>query len=81
MRRATEAEQLLENPLLREAFFALEVDLMNQMRRADLADTEGHTRLVLALQMQHAYARYFQSLINDGFAAGEEIQLAGRRID
>lgn len=76
-----EAEQLLANPLIREAFYALEVDLLTQMRAVPLSDRDGHQRLVLALQMQTAFARHFWKLIQDGHAAGQQIQLRGRRID
>lgn len=76
-----EAEQLLANPLVREAFYALEVDLTNQLAHVPLSDVAGHTRLVLAYQTQRAFARHFWKLIQDGHAAGEEMRLRGRRID
>lgn len=81
MQRAREAEQLLANPLLREALYLLEQDVLQQMRHVKLDDTEGHQRLVLALQMQRAVERRFWAVIQEGHSAGEQIQLRGRRID
>lgn len=76
-----EARNLLENPLLREAFEAVEVDLIGQMRRAKLDDTGGHTRLVMALQIANAVRGHLWQLMHDGVTASEEIRLRGKRID
>lgn len=78
-RRAVTAQQLLENPLLQEAFGALETDLLNQMRSVRLDDKEGHTRLVMALQMGNAINRHLWLVIQDGQAA--QLNVRGSRID
>lgn len=77
--RAVTAQQLLENPLLQEAFGAVEADLLKQMRSVRLDDKEGHTRLVMALQMSHAINRHLWLLIHDGQAA--QFNIRGSRID
>jgi hypothetical protein len=51
------------------------------MRLVKLDDREGHTRLVMALQISHAVRRQLWLLIQDGAAAVQEIQLRGKRID
>lgn len=81
MRRATEAQQLLSNPLLQGAFVAAESAYIQQMRQVDLKDTEMHTRLVLALQISNAVARHLWLLIQEGEVAADQLNFRGRRID
>lgn len=75
------AEQLLANPVLQQAFKAIEDDLLRQFRAVDLKDSEAHTRLVLAYQTSHAVGRHLWQLIQDGHAATAELNMRGRRID
>ena len=79
--RGIQAEQLLSNELLQEAFFALQSDLLAQMAQVKLDDGPGHTRLVLALQMSKAVERQLWMLIQDGQSAMESIKMRGSRID
>lgn len=76
-----EAEQLLSNPLILEAFNSAEADLMAQLYAVKLSDTEAHTRLVLALQTSRCINRYLWGIIQDGISARDEINMRGRRID
>lgn len=59
----------------------MESDLIQQMRQVKLDDKEGHTRLVMALQISNAVKRHLWLMIQDGAAAVQEIQLRGKRID
>lgn len=59
----------------------MELDLLNQMRRVSLADSEAHTRLVMGLQTNDAVRKHLWLLIQDGHAATDEINLRGTRID
>jgi hypothetical protein len=77
--RAVPAQQLLENPLLQEAFGAVEADLLQQMRSVRLDDKEGHTRLVMALQTCHSMTRHLWLIIQDGQAT--QFNIRGSRID
>jgi hypothetical protein len=67
--------------VLQEALQALDDDLIGQMQRASLADTEAHTRLVMGLQTNNAIRRQIWLMVQDGVSAVEEIRLRGRRID
>lgn len=78
--RAVTAQQLLENPVLQEAFGAVEADLLRQMKAVRLDDKEGHTRLVMALQMAQAVNRHLWLLIQDGQVA-QQLNVRGSRID
>ena len=80
-RRAVSAQQLLENPLLQEAFSAVQDDLINQLRQVKLSDTDGQQRLVMALQMFNSVHRHFWLVVNDGHEANLQIQLRGKRLD
>jgi hypothetical protein len=51
------------------------------MRQVRLDDKEGHTRLVMALQISHAVTRHLWHLIQDGAVAADQINVRGRRID
>lgn len=77
--RAVTAQQLLDNPLLQEAFSSAQSDLINQMKACRLDDKEGHTRLVMALQMTNTINRYLWLVIQDGQAA--QLNVRGSRID
>lgn len=80
-RRGVEAQQLLENPLLREAFSNGEADILRQMYQAKLDDKDAHTRLVLALQVNRSVGKYLWTVIQDGATAVQEVRLRGNRID
>lgn len=81
LRRADQAQELLNNPLLNESIATLIEDLNQQMRVVSLMDVDSHTRLVMALQVTHAVTKHLRHVIHDGLAAGEQIQLRGKRID
>jgi hypothetical protein len=66
---------------LQEAFGAVEADLLRQVRQVRLDDKDGHTRLVMALQMFHSVHRHFWHVIQDGHEATQQIKLRGKRID
>lgn len=72
---------MLSNPVLLESFEAVERDLYNQMRHVKLDDKDGHTRLVMALQINDAVRKQLWLMIQDGAAANQEIRLRGKRID
>lgn len=76
-----EAQQLLANPLLREALNAIRQDLNAQLMSVNLTDVPAHTRLVTAMQVTRAVERHLLYLIDQGAAAVEQIKLGGTRID
>ena len=56
-------------------------DLISQISVASLADVNGHTRLVLAFQTANAVEKHLRNLIHDGEAAGQALNIRGKRID
>jgi hypothetical protein len=79
--RAVTAQQLLDNEVLQSAFYALTADLLRQIDQVKLDDKDGHTRLVMALQMSKAIERQLWLLVQDGHEAVQQINLRGKRID
>lgn len=51
IQRAQEADRLLSNPLLVEAFDKVRDGLVSSMESSPLGDKETHNRLVIALQL------------------------------
>ena len=70
LRLAAEASQLLNNPAFEEAFDQVEAYLMQQMVETSPVDTQGHSRLVLQLQLLVALHRAIE-----GYAARGEVTL------
>jgi hypothetical protein len=64
-----------------EAVGALEADLVAQMKSARLDDHDGHTRLIMALQISSAVPRHLWHVVQNGVQAQEQLQLRGSRID
>src|SRR6478736_6081148 len=69
VRRGQKAQELQDNDLFREALQALRNDLISQITASSLSDKDGHTRLVMAVQMAGAVERYLRNVIHDGDAA------------
>lgn len=81
MRRGQAAQELLRNSLFNEALNSLNIDLQQQIRAVALSDKDGHTRLVMAIQIASAIERFLRHVIADGEAAVGVIELRGKRID
>lgn len=64
--RAKHAERLLSEPLIQEAFSAVESSLVDAMRRAAVGDVDTHHNLVLSLQLLGQVERQFKNWISDG---------------
>lgn len=81
MRLAQRAEELLRDPLLAESVFAIDSDLIQQMREAKLDNPELHTRLITALQITAAMRKHLWHLLQNGHAAQQRLEMRGKRID
>lgn len=66
IRRANEAQALLNNPLLKEAFDGVRESLQRQREEVKLRDTEMHTLLILAEQNLSNLERYLRGVIETG---------------
>lgn len=78
--RARDAEELLDNPLLAEAFDKIESSYMNEWRQSKLPDLEERERLWLAIQVLGEVKRHLRVVVENGVVAQRDIdRIAGRR--
>jgi hypothetical protein len=78
--RGLRARAILEDPLVGEAFAAIERECLAEWRRAPARDVEGRERLWLMLKMAERLRAHFESLIDNGRLAGERVaELAKER--
>ncbi len=71
--RGVRARAILDDPLVAEAFAAIERECLAEWRRAPARDVEGRERLWLMLKMAERLRAHFESLIDGGRLAGERI--------
>ena len=75
--RGMQAEALLENALLSEAFQKLEAAYVEAWRSTTIDDQTGREKLFLAINIVGKVKQHLQSVANDGkLAAAELRQLA-----
>jgi hypothetical protein len=78
--RANEAKELLENPLLEEAFAQMESAYLADWRSSGLADLEERERVWLAIKVLEEVKRHLRVVIENGVIAKRDIdRIAGRR--
>ena len=78
--RANEAKELLENPLLEEAFTQMEAAYLADWRSSGLADLEERERIWLAIKVLEEVKRHLRVVVENGVIAKRDIdRIAGRR--
>ncbi|MHB1798554.1 MAG: hypothetical protein ACYCUI_09660 [Vulcanimicrobiaceae bacterium] len=73
IRRAGEAQFLLNHPLLREFLSHIRTTLASERAKASIRDTELHTRLVMWEQTANAFERAMLQTIETGEMAKVQI--------
>jgi hypothetical protein len=76
--RGIRARAILDDPLVGEAFAAIERECLAEWRRAPARDVEGRERLWLMLKMTERLKAHFVSLIDSGRLAGERVAELGK---
>ena len=71
--RGMQAESLLNNDLIREAYEKIEADLVKGWIDSPARDTEGRERLWAAVQANRKHRAYLMNVIDDGKVAAEEL--------
>jgi len=64
--RAARAQQLLNDPLVKGAFEAVESGLVNAMKQSPLGDYDMHHNLTVSLQLLAQVERQFRNWIAEG---------------
>jgi len=78
--RANEAKELLENPLLEEAFAQMESAYLADWRSSGLPDLEERERVWLAIKVLEEVKRHLRVVVENGVIAKRDIdRIAGRR--
>lgn len=73
-RRAAEAQQLLDSPLLNEAYTRTEADLVEAWIGSQPRDADGRERLWNAVQANRKHKDFLQSVVNNGKIAEAELK-------
>lgn len=71
--RADRAKELLENPLVIEAFETIEFELTKALMDSPARDTEGREKLYLMNQLLKRVKKHFESTVNTGYLAKRTI--------
>lgn len=79
IQRADYARQILDNPLFKDAFGAIESDLARQRQVVKLTDTELHTRLIVCEQLLARFREVLTRAIEDGHIAQVKIDLENKK--
>ena len=74
MERAAQAQQLLENDIIKEAFADLEAAYLNAWRAAQPRDTEGREKLWQAVQIIGKVKSHLQTVVANGQLASAQIE-------
>lgn len=79
-RRGDEAQRLLENPLLIEAFDVIERQCIEEIKKCPVRDAEGLAKLHLMLLLNQRLRVQIESVVNTGKIAKASLakRLAGR---
>jgi len=77
--RADFARQILDNPLFKEAFAALDADLARQRQAVKITDTELHTKLIVCEQVLSRFRDVLTRAIQDGDVAQMRIELENKK--
>jgi len=79
-RKGQEAKDLLENPMLVEAFAILEREYLKAWRQSKPADQEERERLWLAVGILEEIQRHLRVVVENGVMAKRDIdKISGRK--
>lgn len=71
--RADRAKEILENPLVVEAFETIEREITQALMDSPARDTEGREKLYLMNQLLKRVKKHFESTVNTGYLAKRTI--------
>jgi len=66
IRRANDAERLMNEPLLKEAFDIVETTVIDAIKRSSIADAASHHEFALMLQVIGGVKRHFKEAMETG---------------
>ena len=66
IQRGQEAEQLVNNPLLKEAFAGVKAKLIEKLEEVPIGDLDTQHEIALSLQLLKTVRRYLENWVQDG---------------
>ena len=66
IRRGEDAQRLLDDPLLVEAFAAVETALVSEIKRVDVGASDRHRDLIVSLQLLAKVRGYIEQVAQTG---------------
>jgi hypothetical protein len=66
IQRGNDAKRVLDEPLLKEAFEAVEAALIAEIRRVDIGNAAKQQNLVTCIQLLGKVRGYIESVVNTG---------------
>ena len=66
IRRGEEAQRLLDEPILKEAFEAIELTFIDKLKRIDVGATEAQRDLIVSLQLLNKVKKYIEEVATTG---------------
>lgn len=79
-RRGFEAERVLNEPLLKEAFESVERGLVDAMKRVAMGDTKTQHELVLTLQLLGKVKGHIEEVVQTGQLAQIQKKTMAQRV-
>lgn len=80
IRRGMEATNLLEQPLMKQAFLGIEAGLVEALKSVPMGDTKTQHELVLTLQLLGKLKRHFLTIMETGKMARIQKESMGKRL-
>lgn len=77
--RGTQAQLLLENPLIADAFDVMEKEIMSAWENSPVGDEKGREKLYVMLLLSRKVKRHFESLVLTGEMARRTLADVVRR--
>ena len=80
IRKANEAERLLNEPLMKAAFLGIEAGLVENLKRVAVGDEKTQHELVLTLQLLERLKGHFLTIMQTGKMAKIQKESMAKRV-
>jgi hypothetical protein len=80
IRKGMEAERLLDEPLMKQAFLGIESGLVENLKRVPMGDTKTQHELVLTLQLLEKLKGHFLTVMQTGKMARIQKESMAKRV-
>jgi hypothetical protein len=66
VKRGARAQEILDNPIFKEAMQAFDTEITNQWKQSPLRDVEGREKLRLMLEANRVFLQFIQTTMETG---------------